>query len=77
MQGHRLRLFKHYGAGGVVDVAVCGPCLRADPKGRDVAPGFLSAATVAIERCQHPGHIRRLVRAIADAAASNGRRRRT
>ena len=59
MQGHRLRLFKYYGAGGVVDVAVCGP------------------APVAIERCQHPGHIRRLVRAIAGAAASNGRRRRT
>ena len=54
MQGHRLRLFKHYGAGGVVDVAVCGPCLRADPKGRDGSGGSNTTITADHVRTRSP-----------------------
>ena len=76
MQGYRFRLFRRYGARGLVTVDVCEGCRRADPRGRDVAPGFLSVAPADISRCQHPRHLRRVVRAIAAAAAGNGRRGR-
>ncbi len=76
MEGHRFKLFRRYGARGLVTVDVCEGCRRADPRGRDVAPGFLSVAPADISRCQHPRHLRRVVRAIAAAAAGNGRRGR-